>query len=76
MPGLEEFPDAAAHSAMQRLWHPLWGDRRQELVVIGVHMDERLVRAELDACLLNEQELRAGPLLWHQLPQAFPVWKR
>lgn len=44
--------------------------------MIGVHMDERAVRAELDACLLNDQELRAGPLLWHQLPQAFPVWKR
>ncbi len=76
LPGLEEFPDAAAHTAMQRLWHPLWGDRRQELVVIGVHMDERAVRAELDACLLNDQELRAGPLLWQQMPQAFPVWKR
>lgn len=34
------------------------------------------VRDELDACLLNDQELRAGPLLWQQLPQAFPVWKR
>ncbi|EKT4108025.1 TPA: GTP-binding protein [Stenotrophomonas maltophilia] len=76
LPGPEEFPDEAAHTAMQRLWHPLWGDRRQELVVIGVHMDERAVRAELDACLLNDQELRAGPLLWQQLLQAFPVWKR
>jgi hypothetical protein len=34
------------------------------------------VRAELDACLLDDQELRAGPLLWQQLPQSFPVWKR
>jgi hypothetical protein len=61
---------------MARLWHPLWGDRRQELVVIGVHMDERVVRATLDACLLNDAELQAGPLLWQQMPQAFPVWKR
>ena len=46
------------------------------LVVIGVHMDERVVRATLDACLLNDAELQAGPLLWQQMPQAFPVWKR
>lgn len=61
---------------MRKLWHPWWGDRRQELAVIGVAMDEPAVRAELDACLLNDEELRAGPLLWQLLPDAFPAWAR
>ncbi|GAB3047599.1 GTP-binding protein [Stenotrophomonas tumulicola] len=68
--------DLQGQAALQALWHPLWGDRRQELVVIGVHMDQDVVRAELDACLLDDAELRAGPMLWHGLPQAFPAWQR
>ncbi len=44
--------------------------------MIGVAMDERAVRAELDACLLNDEEMRAGPMMWQVLPDAFPVWAR
>ncbi|KAF1014200.1 MAG: putative metal chaperone YciC [Stenotrophomonas maltophilia] len=76
LPSPEEYGQQGGYGTLAQLWHPLWGDRRQELVVIGVHMDEGRVRDELDACLLNDIEMRAGPLLWQQLPQAFPVWKR
>ncbi|WP_422508664.1 GTP-binding protein [Stenotrophomonas sp. GZD-301] len=76
MPAVDEVGDPGEYQAMRRLWHPWWGDRRQELAVIGVAMDAVAVRTELDACLLNDEEMRAGPLLWQVLPDAFPTWAR
>ncbi|MCW4456553.1 GTP-binding protein [Flavobacterium sp. MXW15] len=76
LPPPQEVADAAEYAAMRRLWHPQWGDRRQELAVIGVDLDERAARAELDACLLDDHELRLGPMQWHGLPDPFPQWQR
>lgn len=76
LPGVHEVADAGEYQAMRRMWHPWWGDRRQELAVIGVGMDEHAVRAELDACLLDDGEMQAGPMLWQLLPDAFPAWAR
>ncbi|NLE88195.1 MAG: GTP-binding protein [Myxococcales bacterium] len=52
-----------------------YGDRRQELVFIGQALDERLLRERLDQCLLDEHEMRMGPLGWSQLPDPFPPWE-
>ncbi|WP_115557024.1 GTP-binding protein [Xanthomonas campestris] len=76
LPQLHEVGDASEYAAMQRLWHPLWGDRRQELAVIGVEMDTPRTRAALDACLLSDQELRQGPAHWQLLDDPFPHWER
>jgi hypothetical protein len=51
-----------------------YGDRRQELVIIGQDLDERSLRDRLDGCLLDEHELRMGPLGWTQLADPFPTW--
>lgn len=45
-------------------WDERWGDRRQELVVIGAGMDEAWVRSLLDGCLLTDAELEAGQEAW------------
>jgi G3E family GTPase len=55
-------------------WQEPWGDRRQELVFIGVDLDQDRLRAQLDAALLNEQELAAGPSAWAELVDPFPAW--
>jgi G3E family GTPase len=34
-----------------------WGDRRQELVFIGVGIDGEAIRTSLDSCLLSDQEM-------------------
>ncbi|WP_369977534.1 GTP-binding protein [Xanthomonas bundabergensis] len=75
-PRAEDVGDAREYAALRALWHPLWGDRRQELAVIGVDLDEARVRAELDACLLDDAELGRGPVAWQALADPFPLWRR
>ena len=53
-------------------WSPIWGDRRQELVFIGIDMDEAEIRRRLDACLVPAAAFT--PRLWEGLPDPFPAW--
>jgi G3E family GTPase len=59
-------------------WHTLWGDRRQEIVFIGSReMDKAALIAELDSCLL--QLPKTGTVdtsAWSRLPDPFPAWRR
>ena len=41
----------------QDVYNPATGDCRQELVFIGQNIDFVQMRAELDACLLNDEEM-------------------
>ncbi|WP_397324432.1 zinc metallochaperone GTPase ZigA [Pantoea agglomerans] len=50
------------------------GDARQELVFIGIEMDEKSVRAALDHALLTPQEMAAGPEQWITLADPVPAW--
>lgn len=58
------------HSRMQAPY----GDRQQELVVIGMGMDKAVHTAAFDACLLTEAELTSGMDAWRQLSDPFPQW--
>ena len=53
------------------LWDALYGDRQQELVVIGKGLDENAVRALLDDCLLRDNEMSGGPEAWAQFEDPF-----
>jgi G3E family GTPase len=54
---------------------PVWGDRRQEIVFIGADpMDERWIRRELDACLVDASAFT--PERWRDLPDPFASWSR
>jgi G3E family GTPase len=61
---------------VQKNWQEPYGDRRQEIVFIGIGMDEATLRRDLDACLLTSAELRAGERAWARLPDPFPAWRR
>lgn len=50
------------------------GDRRQELVMIGVGIDPAVWQAKFDACLLTDEEYAAGPQAWQHFADPFPAW--
>jgi G3E family GTPase len=44
---------------LQKKWNATWGDRLNELVIIGQQMDRAKVESELHACLCTDQEIEA-----------------
>ncbi|GAA5619686.1 zinc metallochaperone GTPase ZigA [Brucella anthropi] len=59
--------------AMEPYFHTIWGDRRQEIVFIGVDpMQEDALIDELDQCLLEEEDF--VPERWSGLNDPFPNW--
>jgi G3E family GTPase len=43
--------------ALREGWDPVHGDRMNEIVFIGVHLDAEKVEASLEACLLTSEEM-------------------
>ncbi len=71
----DEWPEEdEARAQIQSDWHEPWGDRRQELVFIGVELDEAALRGKLDGALLTKKVLEAGPKSWRRLRDPFPAW--
>ncbi|MNE37673.1 putative metal chaperone YciC [compost metagenome] len=70
-----EWPDdEESRAAILANWDEACGDRRQELVFIGQHIDFVRLHAELDACLLSEVELALGEDAWRGLADPFDPW--
>lgn len=57
-------------------WEEPYGDRRQEIVLIGFadQMDEAFLKECFDACLLNDEEMRLGESAWKQLNDPLPKY--
>jgi G3E family GTPase len=51
-----------------------YGDRRQEIVFIGQHLEPTETRKILDRCLLTRVEMDAGPEAWKRFEDPFPKW--
>ncbi len=67
--------DEESRARILAKWDGEMGDCRQELVFIGQQVDETRVRAELDACLLSDDEMAAGAGVWATYPDPFPAWE-
>ncbi|MGQ4275080.1 GTP-binding protein [Terrihabitans sp. B22-R8] len=63
------------HETMKPYLDRVWGDRRQEIVFIGLadQMDEAAIRAELDGALVGKPNAFT-PDAWRKLPDPFPSW--
>jgi G3E family GTPase len=64
---LREHPHMAQY--FDRVWRGEWGDRRQELVFIGVEMNRQELTDAFDRCLLTDSEMNAGASAWYQHEQ-------
>jgi G3E family GTPase len=53
-------------------WHPVWGDRINELVFIGIDMEREHIRSTLEACLLSDHEMKAN---WETFADPLPSWE-
>jgi len=66
--------DPGWYESMKPYLDPIWGDRRQEIVFIGIDpMDEVRIRRRLDACLVGDPK-QFTPEAWRRLPDPFPAW--
>ncbi|MGH1356670.1 MAG: GTP-binding protein [Thalassovita sp.] len=68
---LPTHPQAQAEIA--RNWAEPWGDRRQELVFIGVGLEPEAISAKLNSALLEVTDFT--PAAWDALSDPFPQWR-
>ena len=67
--------DEATRREILTNWAEPWGDRRQEIVFIGRHLERQEAERRLGACLLDDEEYALGPESWALVPDPFPDWK-
>ncbi len=72
----EEWPqEQEALLRMQETWREPYGDRRQELVMIGdAGQLSTKMRHQLDACLLTDEEYARPWRDWAAFADPFPAW--
>ncbi|MEK9657911.1 MAG: GTP-binding protein [bacterium] len=56
-------------------WTEPYGDRRQELVLIGTGMDKDLLHKRLSACLLTDEEYEQGSDQWERHSDPIHPWE-
>jgi G3E family GTPase len=72
---LDDWPDDAEEvKAIREQWTKDWGDRRQELVFIGIKLDQERLCRSLDKCLLTNVEMARGEAHWRKLKDPFGDW--
>lgn len=70
-PGYE---GATSYDAVRSCFDGVDGDRRQEIVFIGVELLEAEIRAALDACLATDEEMREYRTRWDSFQPSRSTW--
>lgn len=71
----EHWPeDQNSRDAIEKNWDDLTGDARQEIVLIGMDMDQAALTAQFDACLLTDDEMALGAKEWELFDNPFTGW--
>lgn len=55
-------------------WQEPYGDRQQEIVIIGMQMDKNALIAQFNDCLMTDAEIALGMDAWRSLPDLFPAY--
>lgn len=76
LPKTEWPDDDETRSWIWKNWEEPFGDRRQEIVMIGIDLDHQAIIDDLDTCLLTEEEMKLEPKYWELLEDPFPKWIR
>lgn len=72
----DDWPDEATdRREMLSQFDGPYGDRRQEIVFIGIDMDRERITSALDVCLLDDGEFALGPDGWVSLDDPLPVYE-
>ncbi|MCL6335970.1 GTP-binding protein [Pectobacterium carotovorum subsp. carotovorum] len=71
----ERWPtDSESLDYIRSIWVDGVGDARQELVFIGIDMDEYALRTRLEAALLTDKEMAEGLAMWLDYPDPIEPW--
>jgi G3E family GTPase len=71
----EHWPeDPQSREAIQKNWNDQTGDARQEIVLIGMEMDQDDLIRRFDACLLDDNEMLLGVETWQNFENPFHGW--
>jgi len=65
---------SAQRGAIDARWQEPWGDRLNEVVFIGRHLDRAAIEQAWKAMHLTYTEGRKGLKGWAELPDPFPQW--
>ena len=59
---------------VRKNWTEPYGDRRQEIVIIGTDIDKESITKRIENCLLTDDELQLGPDEWKLFPDPIQPW--